>query len=121
MSNQNHSEELKNRILAELDSGVSAGSLARKNETSEATAQIQRIRVQLARYGLPERDLKIVTIALKVRAYRLGIDVESARKFVSRKPFVLQFVNYQNFFVFDHVRAPWQIFEIQTIGQFFWS
>ena len=40
MSNQKYSEELKAHILAELESGASARSLARKYEPSEATIRI---------------------------------------------------------------------------------
>ncbi len=40
MSNHKYSEELKAHILAEMESGASAGSLARKYEPSEATIRI---------------------------------------------------------------------------------
>ena len=40
MFNHKYSEELKAHLLAELESGTSVGSLARKYEPSEATIRI---------------------------------------------------------------------------------
>ena len=57
MSNQKYSEKLKVHIPAEVESGASAGSLARKYEPSEVTIRIWMRRA--AEEKLKESESKI--------------------------------------------------------------
>ena len=54
MSNQNCSEELKAHILAELETGASVRSLARKYTPSEATIRIWKSQAVEAKFGESE-------------------------------------------------------------------